>query len=642
MDGTPFGRYRLLELLGHGGMGEVWRAHDTETGRVVALKVLPPHLAQDHLFQERFRREAFAAAALNEPHVIPIHYFGEIDGRLYVDMRLVEGRDLQSILADGPLDAARAVMIVEQVATALDAAHQIGLVHRDVKPSNILVAKYDFAYLIDFGIARAADQTGLTSTGSTIGTWAYMAPERFGTGQADPRSDVYALTCVLYECLTGRHPFPGESVEQQVAGHLSIPPPQPSIAHPGVSPAFDAVIAKGMAKDPGERYQTTVELAEAARTSLSMPTHLVTAPEPPATAKTVGLQTVPSPGEELPSAVTQLRASADPTVKPVQVGGAPRRRSVPTGIVVAALVVIVVVAAGVFAVVKLSSRTQQKPSADTSTTDPKPAGPLDGTFTAEFGPKLGPDGQPYDGSLISEPDEGTWSIRSACRADGCVATASLASGKNPKLSTLVFDDIGGRWVAIALASGNCRNVVTDLWAVFSLQPRPDGTLFGEYSEVSPRNCAAKWPVTFTRTGDRDPNVQVADPDTQAPRVASPAQGLRGRYHNTLTYTGGGVQEEDLSVQTDCLRTGDRCMSYFHNPKGVQALVFANGQWTWTQEVDTPCQSGGTAHAKVLAVYPLPQPQQDPIAVFTGRGHLESTGSACTNNDFEDKFERTGD
>ena len=640
MEGTPFGRYRLLELLGRGGMGEVWRAHDTETDRVIALKLLPRHLADDEMFQKRFRREAHAAASLNEPHVVPIHNFGEIDGQLYVDMRLIEGRDLQTLLSDGPLVPARAVTIVEQVATALDAAHQIGLVHRDVKPSNILVAKHDFAYLIDFGIARAADQTGLTSTGSTLGTWAYMAPERFGTGQSDARADTYALACVLHECLTGRRPFAGESVEQQVAGHLSTPPPQPSVTQPGVSPSFDAVIAKGMAKNPDERYQTTLDLARAARAALGDPASQMTAPATSTMAEDAGLETVPSPD------ATRFRAFATPTqsaptlpkAEPPPVPGRARRRPPRRAILVTALLAAVAVAAGVLTVAKLTDR--QGGVQDTHVS--KPAGPLDGTFTAQFGPKLDPDGQPYDGSLISEPDEGTWSIRSACRADGCVATASLVSGKKSKLSTLVFDGIGGRWVGIAVASGNCRNVVTDLWAVFSLQPRPDGTLFGEYSEVSPGNCAAKWPVTFTRTGDRDPSVQVADPDTQPPRVASPAQGLRGRYHSTLTAAEGDVNEEDLSVQTDCLRTGDRCMSYFHNPKGVQALVFASGQWTWTQESDTPCQLGGTAHAKILAVYPLPQPQQDPIAVLTGRGHLESTGSACTNNDFEDKFERTGD
>src|ERR1700758_5644695 len=157
-------------------MGEVWRAHDTRTDRLVAVKVLPAHFAQDPTFEQRFRREAHAAAQLNHPYIIPIHDYGEIDGRLYVDMRLIEGRDLQTILRDGPLEPARAVRIIEQVAMALHAAHEVGLVHRDVKPSNILLDKNDFAYLIDFGIARATEETRLTSTGSAIGTFQYMAP----------------------------------------------------------------------------------------------------------------------------------------------------------------------------------------------------------------------------------------------------------------------------------------------------------------------------------------------------------------------------------------------------------------------------------------------------------------------------------
>ena len=178
MDGVEFGRYRLIELLGRGGMGEVWRAHDTATNnRTVAIKLLPPHLAADPTFVQRFRREADAAARLNNPHIIPIHTYGEIDGRLYVDMRLIEGRDLQDVLADGPLDAGRSVRIIEQVAKALHAAHKVGLVHRDVKPSNILLDEDDFAYLIDFGIARGAGETSLTGTGAMIGSWHYMAPE---------------------------------------------------------------------------------------------------------------------------------------------------------------------------------------------------------------------------------------------------------------------------------------------------------------------------------------------------------------------------------------------------------------------------------------------------------------------------------
>src|ERR1700753_537002 len=200
---VQFGRYLLVEQIGRGGMGEVWRAYDTVTERTVALKVLPAQFADDTVFQERFRREARSAAALDEPHVVPIYDFGEIDGRLFVTMRLIRGRDLHGVLSDGPIDPARAVAIVDQIASALHAAHQVDLVHRDVKPSNILVAEDDFAYLIDFGIARVVGQTALTNTSSVIGTWAYMAPERLTAGQIDARADIYALACVLYECLTG-------------------------------------------------------------------------------------------------------------------------------------------------------------------------------------------------------------------------------------------------------------------------------------------------------------------------------------------------------------------------------------------------------------------------------------------------------
>lgn len=271
-EGTPFGRYRLIELIGRGGMGEVWRAFDTETQRVVAVKVLAANLAGDPTFVQRFRREALAAAGLNDPHVIPIHHFGEIDGRLYVDMRLINGRDLQSIIADGAMDPARAVTIIEQIASALHEAHQIGLAHRDVKPSNILVTPRDFAYLIDFGIASAAGESRMTGTGSVIGTWAYMAPERLSQGHTDPRSDTYALAGVLHECLTGSQPFPGESIEQQIGGHLGLPAPRPSALRRGLPLQLDGVIAIGMAKNPDHRYSTPTEMAAAARSAITQPT----------------------------------------------------------------------------------------------------------------------------------------------------------------------------------------------------------------------------------------------------------------------------------------------------------------------------------------------------------------------------------
>jgi serine/threonine protein kinase/plastocyanin len=375
MQGTEFGRYRLLALLGRGGMGEVWRAHDTATDRVVAIKLLPAHFSENAEFQERFRREAHAAARLNTPHVIPIHDYGEIDGQLYVSMRLIEGRDLQTVLADGPLDPGRAVRIVEGVAKALHAAHKVGLVHRDVKPSNVLLDEDDFAYLIDFGIARAAAETRLTSTGNMIGTFQYMAPERFGSRQEDARADIYALACVLYECLTGQPPFAEDSAERLMVAHLTTPPPQPSSSQPSLPPQIDQVITTGMAKEPDNRYGTTIELADAARNAITVPIPRPTpspAPNPPSeqvrptgsVAATRRASSEPAPTEQSPSADAGVAVTepAEWTNQPPMQQAPPGRPAPPkemrsrrigrrTKIAIGAVGVLVVVAVAVVAIV---------------------------------------------------------------------------------------------------------------------------------------------------------------------------------------------------------------------------------------------------------------------------------------------------
>ncbi|MEU0499032.1 serine/threonine-protein kinase [Mycobacterium sp. NPDC006124] len=262
---TRFGPYELRELIGMGGMGEVYRAYDTVRERMVALKILRADVAADSSYRDRFRRESRIAARLQEPHVIPVHDFGEIDGVLYIDMRLVEGGSVKDELrVNGVLPPARAVAIVTQVAAALDAAHANGLVHRDIKPENVLLTPDDFAYLVDFGIANGGGEATVTRTGLIIGSCAYMASERLSGKPGGPPSDVYSLTCLLFECLTGRAPFDAADIRQVMSAHMFAPPPRPSEVRPGVNPAFDAVIAKGMAKSPGERFATAGELARAA------------------------------------------------------------------------------------------------------------------------------------------------------------------------------------------------------------------------------------------------------------------------------------------------------------------------------------------------------------------------------------------
>ncbi|WP_156675639.1 serine/threonine-protein kinase, partial [Mycobacterium sp. E188] len=270
-EGSQFGPYLLRRLIGRGGMGDVYEAEDTVRERTVALKLMSQTLSNDPVFRSRMQREARTAGRLQEPHVVPIHDFGEIEGQLYVDMRLIDGKDLAGMLSRyGPLSPPRAVAIVRQIGSALDAAHAAGVLHRDVKPENILVSGDDFAYLVDFGIASATADEKLTQIGTTVGTVKYMAPERFSDSDVTHRADIYALACVLYECLTGSPPYTGDQISVMGA-HLHQAIPKPSAARPGIPAAFDGVIARGMAKDPADRYATCGDLSAAAYAALAEP-----------------------------------------------------------------------------------------------------------------------------------------------------------------------------------------------------------------------------------------------------------------------------------------------------------------------------------------------------------------------------------
>ena len=270
--GTELAGYRIERLLGRGGMSVVYLAEDTRLERKVALKLLAPELSEDERFRERFLRESKLAASLDHPNVIPIYEAGDHDGTLFIAMRFVEGSDLKRLLAEeGRLEPARAVGILERVADALDAAHKRGLVHRDVKPGNVLISEDDHVYLSDFGLTKQqASESGVTETGQFMGTADYVSPEQIERREVSAATDEYSLACVLYECLTGAPPFRGESLMGTLFGHVNDEAAPASEANPELPGEIDAVLDRGMAKEPGERYVASADLVAAARSALAI------------------------------------------------------------------------------------------------------------------------------------------------------------------------------------------------------------------------------------------------------------------------------------------------------------------------------------------------------------------------------------
>jgi serine/threonine-protein kinase len=270
--GRRLGSYRIESVIAAGGMGVVYRAHDLRLDRRVALKLLREDLASDEEFRRRFITESRSAAALDHPNILPVFDAGEIDGVLYIASRLVAGLDLRGLLArEGVLGVEAALGLAAQVAAALDAAHEHGLVHRDVKPANVLVVRdqadrTDHAYLIDFGVTkRRGVEERHTAAGQFVGTPEYVAPEQVSEAPVDGRADVYALACVLYECLVGEPPFPRATTVDVLHAHLHESPPRASRARTGLPPALDEALLRGMAKNPNRRPQTARALIAAAR-----------------------------------------------------------------------------------------------------------------------------------------------------------------------------------------------------------------------------------------------------------------------------------------------------------------------------------------------------------------------------------------
>jgi serine/threonine protein kinase len=276
--GTDVAGYTVESVLGSGAMGVVYVARQRSPERRVALKLITPAFANDEVFRRRFLREATAAAAIEHPHILPVYAAGESNGTLFMAMRLIDGRDLREILRGSPeLPLERVERVVGQVGGALDAAHGRGLIHRDVKPGNVLVTEQpdaedaDFCYLMDFGVSTwtASSAATITATGQMVGTANYMAPEQIEGGGVDGRTDLYSLGCVLYECLTGSAPFSGRSAPAILYGHLHERAPTPSSLRPELPSGVDAVIDRALRKAPEERYPSCRELSRDLRAALA-------------------------------------------------------------------------------------------------------------------------------------------------------------------------------------------------------------------------------------------------------------------------------------------------------------------------------------------------------------------------------------
>jgi serine/threonine protein kinase len=439
--------YRIESILGRGGMAVVYLAEHDRLKRKVALKVLSPEIAADETFRQRFVAESERLASVDHPNIIPIYEAGEDDELLFIAMRYVESTDLKQLIVDeGSLDPERAVSIVTQVAGALDAAHAKGLVHRDVKPANILVAVGagadggDHAYLSDFGLTkRTQETTGLTRTGFFMGTIDYIAPEQISGKGIDGRTDQYALACVLFECLSGRPPYQREDDAAVLFSHLSEPPPNATTLRPELPAEIDTVISTGMAKEKEDRYPYCVAFARAARNAL-MP-RVSTPPVGVASLETVAAPSPLQPGGAGRDVAEQDVAAAFPDAPPAETGRAPTLPTPPSpheppppfepppyepppeprrsrGPLVAAAIVVALLGAGIGA---FALRSGDDGEGGTGTT--APTGATGATGASGASGATAPTGEQF--LPFSEADLfGTWNLTFSPEGDTSAASAT--------------------------------------------------------------------------------------------------------------------------------------------------------------------------------------------------------------------------
>jgi serine/threonine protein kinase, bacterial len=659
--GQEFAGYTILRVLGAGGMGTVYLVQHPRLPRQDALKVLSADLTTDPQYRARFLREADVAASLSHPNILGIHDRGECGDQFWIAIDFVRGTDAAKLLHDRyprGMPVGLAMQIIAPVASALDHAHQRGLLHRDVKPANILIADPESesqrVFLADFGIARRVDDTSLTATNIAVGTVAYAAPEQLMGELIDGRADQYALACTAFHLLTGTQPYRAPSSMAIVTQHVMAPLPMIGERRPDVA-SLQPVFAKAMAKKPAERFARCQDFARALQRALdAAPARR--APEPGrgdetmlapdlvygpgskfAPTQSASAPPKPAPPRPAGTAGTADRRKTQPKSQPKSQPNRKSRRLLFAGIGAVATVI------GVIAAIALTGTGDSTHPAGGLPKGALPnTGPFTGTFTTESGPMVDILGKDVAGAASQAKE--TWNLRSMCGTNGCVATASKAAGPfTGHPSKLIFDEVGGRWIAVALGTLKCHGRDTEEWQYVSLQPGPDGSMSGDWvSDYG--DCYSKRSVTFTRTGDTDV-ASLPDPAREPARVVSPGQGLYGVYHSKATFSNGGPpQEVDYRGQTVCLRTGERCLSRFValDSSGGLLFTFANGTWTRNDERDAPCSDGRTSHMKITGEFPAPNPPQDPVMQLTGHGYLETTGSSCKSSDYEQVLNRTGD
>jgi serine/threonine protein kinase, bacterial len=532
--GATFAGYTLLRLLGSGGMGEVYLAQHPRLPRRDALKILGNDVSADDDYRQRFINEADLAAVLWHPNIVRVNDRGEFNGQLWISMDFVDGTDAASLLRDrypAGMPADEVATIVAAVASALDYAHQHDLLHRDVKPANILLTNpgdgEQRILLSDFGIARnIGDVSGLTATNMTMGTLPYAAPEQLMDEPMDGRADQYALAATAYHLLTGSPLFPQSNPAVVISRHLTASPPALADSHPELAALDDPVLATALAKDPADRFTRCTDFARAFAQAA-----------PPATRGAATALTMPAPVASRPpvgAAVPLVQADTD---------GQERRRR-PWLLVAAAIAVVAITATGVIGYMIEKNNTASKPA--------PPAAVLDGTYRLDFDfAKATSNGAPYPQSTPSPTDGQWWAFRSSCASGGCIATGTLLDDKNHQVAAtpghtaeLHFRD--GHWQRTPFqiqahhqrclgGDGKIAAGADTESVAWSAQPMPDGTLRGLWSEIALTNeCGYEGgvlqaPLVATRTGDVPPTVSVADPATvtATPMTSSPIPAVAG-------------------------------------------------------------------------------------------------------------------